>query len=71
MQCLEESLERLGMLALKRLATLVWERRGHEKNNDCFIQAHQKSLIVGLYKGGQIFVIKMTSSNSEKGKQIW
>lgn len=37
MQCLEESLERLGMLALKRLAMLVWERRGHDKNDDCFI----------------------------------
>lgn len=34
---LEKRLETLGMLALERLATLLLERKGHDKNNDCFI----------------------------------
>lgn len=37
MHSLEERLQRLGTLALERLAMLVLERRGHDKNNDCFI----------------------------------
>lgn len=64
---LEDRLERLGMLALERLATLVLEKKGHDKNNDCFSKAHQKyqkSLIVFLYENGKIFIKKKTSSNS-------
>lgn len=55
---LEDRLERLGMLVLERLATLVLEKKGHHKNNDCFSKAYQKSLIVFLYKNGKIFIKK-------------
>lgn len=69
---LEDRLERLGMLVLERLATLVLEKKGHDKNNDCFSKAYQKyqkSLIVFLYKNGKIFIKKNYKFQLIKGKE--
>lgn len=69
---LEDRLERLGMLVLERLATLVLEKKRHDKNNDCFSKAYQKyqkSLIVFLYKNGKIFIKKNYKFQLIKGKE--